>query len=83
MYDEEKTITLSPHAKARIHLVYLGSQHSRKCISQPIYFSRMNFNVSKSTVQFCLLQLQLCPLKHNRHRGYHPDGGWHPYLQER
>ena len=26
-------------------MVQLGFQHSRKCISQPRYFSRMNFNI--------------------------------------
>ena len=45
MYDEKRTITLSHHAKTGIHLAHLGFQHSRNCISQPRYFSRMNFNI--------------------------------------
>ena len=45
MYEEERTITLSHHTKTRILLVHLDFQHSRNCISQPRYFSRMNFDL--------------------------------------
>ena len=47
MYDEERTIALSHDAKAKIHLVHLGFQHPRNCISKPRYLSRMNFIVNK------------------------------------
>ena len=44
MYDEERTITFSYHAKTRNYLVHIGFQHSRNCIGQYRYFSRMDFN---------------------------------------
>ena len=46
MYDEERTITLSHHANTRIHLVHLGFQYSRICMSQYRYFSRMACNLA-------------------------------------
>ena len=45
MYDEERTITLSHHAKTRIYLVHLGFQHSKNCIRQYRYFSRKDFHL--------------------------------------
>ena len=41
MHDEERTITLSHHAKTSIYLVHLGFQHSRNCVREYRYFSRM------------------------------------------
>ena len=45
MYDEERNITLSYHAKSGIHLFHLGFRHSGNCIIQLKYLSRMNLNL--------------------------------------
>ena len=44
MNGEERDLTLPHHAKTRMYLVHIGFQHSRNCIRQYKYISRMDFN---------------------------------------
>ena len=60
MHDEDRTITLSHHAKTRNYLVHLGFQHLRNCTSQLRYFSGNGFQ-PQSPMQLCLPQLTQLP----------------------
>ena len=57
---KKRAITFLHHVKTRIHLVHLGFQHSRNCMRQYRYFSRMACDLApQCNILYGFLQCQL------------------------
>ena len=70
----KRALTLPHHAKTGTYLLHIDFQHSRNCIRQYRYFSRMDFNFKAQ----CEFDFHSCLLCHARRHGWcgddHPDG---------